>query len=186
MTASDAETIVPSDLAAIPQPRIGFVGMIDPVRFDAELIRSLAAHSEFHFVLVGGLSGGARDLLPDGPNIHWLGMKPVSQLPAYLKGIDVCIMPYRLNEATHNIYPLKLHEYLATGKPVVSTAIPAVEALRDLIYVADTAQHFADLLQDAVREADPTLCARRRNYAQQHNWDSHVQAKSRIVREQLK
>jgi glycosyltransferase involved in cell wall biosynthesis len=185
LKAGDPETVVPSDLVDIPHPRIGFVGMMDAVRFNSDLIRSLAAHSEYHFVFVGGFAGGAQDVLPVLPNIHWLGMKSVSQLPAYLKGMDVCIMPYRLNEATRNIYPLKLHEYLATGKPVVSTAIDAVKDLRELIYIADTYEDFVPLLRRALQENDDELRRRRRNCARQHTWEAHVAAKSSIIRKYL-
>ncbi len=185
MQAGDPDTVVPAELEAIPHPRIGFVGMMDPVRFDASLIRSLAQNPSYHVVLVGGMAGGARDLLPSAPNVHWLGMKPVSQLPAYLKGMDVCIMPYCLNEATRNIYPLKLHEYMATGKPVVSTAIEAVKSFRELMYVAESPADFLQCVQRALLEADPQFADRRRNCARGHSWEAHVTAKSALIKEHL-
>ena len=185
MKAAVPDLAVPSDLDAIPHPRIGFVGMIDSVRFDTDIIRRLAANPAHHVVLVGGVNGGGASPLPDLPNVHWLGMKPIAELPAYLKGMDVCVMPYRLNEATRNIYPLKLHEYLATGKPVVSTAIDAVQSFRDLIYVADAADGFAELVAQALREKDEGLAQRRRASAQQHTWEAHVAIKSSLIRDHL-
>jgi glycosyltransferase involved in cell wall biosynthesis len=185
LKAGDPATVVPDDLAAIPHPRIGFVGMMDPVRFDASLIRKLAQNSAYHVVIVGGLAGGARDLLPPASNVHWLGMKPVLQLPAYLKGMDVCIMPYCLNEATRNIYPLKLHEYLATGKPVVSTAIAAVNSFRDLIYVANSPAEFLAQVEQALREKHSDIAERRRACARQHSWEAHVAAKANVIQEHL-
>jgi glycosyltransferase involved in cell wall biosynthesis len=185
LKASDPETMVPAELADIPHPRIGFVGMMDAVRFDSDLIRTLAANTAHHLVFVGGFAGGAHDLLPARDNVHWLGMKSISQLPAYLKGMDVCIMPYRLNEATRNIYPLKLHEYLATGKPVVSTAISAVQDFRELIYVAENHRGFASLLQTALQERDDQLRERRQSCARQHTWDAHVAAKVKVIQEHL-
>lgn len=185
LKSSDPETSIPEDLAGIPHPRIGFVGMMDNVRFDASLIRALAHKPERHIVLVGGFAGGARNILPEAPNVHWLGMKPVAQLPAYLKGMDACIMPYSLNEATRNIYPLKLHEYLATGKPVVSTAIEAVKSFRELIYVAEDSAQFLDLVERALCEQDETLAERRRACARQHTWEAHVSAKSTLIEQYL-
>jgi glycosyltransferase involved in cell wall biosynthesis len=184
--AADPETKVPEELERIPHPRIGFVGMMDAIRFDASLLGQLAENPGYHLVIVGGVVGGAGKILPAHPNLHWLGMKPVNELPAYLKGMDVCLMPYRLNEATRNIYPLKLHEYLATGKPVVSTAIPAVEDLRDLVYVADSPDHFSQCVAQALSETDETLSSRRRACAQKNSWEAHVSKKALLIRQHLR
>ncbi|MBM3224355.1 MAG: glycosyltransferase family 1 protein, partial [Candidatus Tectomicrobia bacterium] len=121
MRATEPDTVIPEALQAVPRPRIGFVGMVDDVRFDTQLIVQLAENPHYHIVIVGGLLGDTARAFPQQPNIHLFGMQPVSALPAFIKGLDVCLMPYRLNEATRNIYPLKLHEYMATGKPVVTT-----------------------------------------------------------------
>jgi glycosyltransferase involved in cell wall biosynthesis len=179
------ETTIPPDLDRLARPRVGFVGMMDSVRFDDGLIRSLAKEPSFQVVLVGGCIGDAQDLLPRNSNVHWLGMKPVSELPAYLKGMDVCIMPYRLNEATRNIYPLKLHEYLATGKPIVATAIPAVEDFRQLIYVAENEAQFVESVRRATMESDPELSLRRQQCALQHSWEAHVSEKVRVIQHKL-
>ena len=69
--------------------------MVDPVRFDADLLRRVAANPNYHVVIVGGLLGGVEKTLPDLPNIHLLGMKTLNELPGYLKAMDVCLMPYR-------------------------------------------------------------------------------------------
>jgi glycosyltransferase involved in cell wall biosynthesis len=183
--AADPQTVVPADLAAIPHPRIGFVGMMDAVRFDAGLISRLAANPNYSIVIIGGINGSASNLLPTSPNVYWLGMKPVSELPAYLKGIDVCIMPYLRNEATRNIYPLKLYEYMATGKPVVATRIPAVEEFRELFYVADSEDEFLAAVEKACNEANPDLAARRRRTAQRHTWEAHVEEKVRLIGQYL-
>lgn len=179
--AADPRTPIPADLEKIPHPRIGFVGMVDPVRFDSDLLRRLAANSDYHILIVGGLLGGAEKSLPDLPNVHLLGMKTLSELPGYLKAMDVCLMPYRLNDATRSIYPLKLHEYLATGKPVVATAIPAVESFRNLIYVAENENQFVELVARALKEKDPDLILRRQACAREHNWEAHVAEKLRLV-----
>jgi glycosyltransferase involved in cell wall biosynthesis len=183
--AADAATTVAADLAAIPTPRVGFVGMMDRVRFDVDLIEQLARQGKYQVVLIGGYVDGAEQTLPRLPNVHRLGMRPVSALPGYLKGLDVCIMPYRLNEATRNIYPLKLHEYLATGKPVVTTAIPAVQEFRHLMYVADNHADFVRHVDTALAEQDTARPAARRACAREHSWEKHVARKIDIINEVL-
>jgi glycosyltransferase involved in cell wall biosynthesis len=179
--AADPQTRIPADIEKIPHPRIGFVGMVDSVRFDADLLRRVAANPDYHVVIVGGLLGGVEKSLPDLPNIHMLGMKTLNELPGYLKAMDVCLMPYRLNDATRSIYPLKLHEYMATGKPVVATAIPAVENFRNLMYVAENENQFVEKVACALNERDPDLVLRRQACAREHNWEAHVAEKLRLV-----
>jgi glycosyltransferase involved in cell wall biosynthesis len=177
MKAAAPETVEPPDITALPRPRIGFVGMIDPLRFDPELIARLSADESYQIVIVGGFLNGAEKSIPIRPNVHLLGMKRVAELPAYIKGFDICIMPYRVNETTRYIFPLKLFEYLATGKPVVATPIPAVELHRDYLYVADTADAFADAVAVALRRDSSAESERRRRHALAYDWDAHVRRK---------
>ena len=183
MKAAELTTEIPADLAALPTPRLGFIGMIDLIRFDAELITALADSLDAHVIIVGGAMKGAERLLPAHPRIHWLGMRPVAELPRYLRGMDVLLMPYKINEATRNIYPLKLYEYLATGKPVVTTAIPAVEPMRDLLYVSDSAGDFLLNTSKALAEVDPEVVARRMQRASNHTWESHVRRKRELLQQ---
>lgn len=174
MKASAPETVEPSDIASLPRPRIGFVGMVDPLRFDPELIARLAGEESHQIVIVGGFLGGSEKSIPDRPNVHKLGMKTVAELPGYLKGFDVCIMPYRLNETTRYIFPLKLFEYLATGKPVVATPIPAVQLHEDYLYVAESPEAFAAAVERALREDSPSRREERRRHALAYDWDAHI------------
>jgi glycosyltransferase involved in cell wall biosynthesis len=177
MKASAPDTVEPADIASLPRPRIGFVGMIDPLRFDPELIARLAADKSRQIVIVGGFLNGSDKSIPNLPNVHRLGMKHVTQLPAYIKGFDVCIMPYRVNETTRYIFPLKLFEYLATGRPVVATPIPAVQLHRDYLYVASTPDEFAAAVGRALQEDSPSGRERRRKHALAYDWDAHIQKK---------
>ena len=179
--ARDTETAIPEDLVRIPHPRIGFIGMIDNVRFDAELVRQLSDTAGHHVVMIGGVMPGAERLVPTKPNVHLLGMKKVSELPAYLKGLDVCLMPYRVNEATRNIFPLKLFEYMAAGKPIVATPIPAVMAYRDLLHVAGDSHSFTQMVERAIAEDDPAVVARRIECARRHTWEAHVARKAALI-----
>lgn len=113
----------PDDQRGIPRPRLGFFGVIDE-RFDVPLVEALAdAHPEWHIVLVGPVVKIDPATLPRRPNLHYLGPKRYEELPSYLGGWDVAIMPFALNESTRFISPTKTPEYLAGGIPVVSTPI---------------------------------------------------------------
>ncbi len=185
MSAADPALAIPSDLEAVPHPRIGFVGMVDELRFDVGLIAKLAENPENQIVIVGGFMGDARKRVPERPNVHVLGMKPVAALPAYLKGMDALIMPYTMSETTRYIFPLKLFEYLATGKPVVATPISAVLTVRDYFYVADSPGEFAGLVRLALEERDAAAQERRREKARAHTWEAHVQRKLDLMAEHL-
>ncbi len=115
-----AETVSePSDQAKIPHPRLGFYGVIDE-RMDLGLIASVAAaRADWQIVMIGPVVKIDPDALPRGPNIHYLGGKDYSALPAYLAGWDVALLPFAINEATRFISPTKTPEYLAAGRPVV-------------------------------------------------------------------
>ncbi len=116
----------PADQAEIPGPRLGFYGVIDE-RFDIELLDKMAQmRPDWSFVMVGPVVKIADEDLPRRPNIHYLGGKKYGELPIYLSGWDVALMPFAMNESTEFISPTKTPEYLAGGKPVVSTPIKDV------------------------------------------------------------
>ena len=113
----------PADQEELPKPRLGFYGVIDE-RFDTELLAKLAEmRPNWSFVMVGPVVKIAEEDLPKRHNIHYLGGKTYDQLPCYQSGWDVALMPFAINESTEFISPTKTPEYLAGGKPVVSTPI---------------------------------------------------------------
>ncbi|WP_374300454.1 UDP-galactopyranose mutase [Paracoccus sp. (in: a-proteobacteria)] len=123
----------PGDQAGLPRPRLGYYGVIDE-RLDLGLIAALAqAHRDWSIVMIGPLAKIGPEDLPRAPNIHWLGQRGYDQLPAYLGGWDVALMPFAMNEATRFISPTKTPEYLAGGVQVVSTP------------VRDVVRHYGDL-----------------------------------------
>lgn len=141
-----AGTLVqPADQAAIPHPRLGYYGVVDE-RMDLGLLRAVAvARPDWHLVIVGPVVKIDAADLPRAPNIHYLGPKSYDDLPAYLSGWDVALMPFALNEATTFISPTKTPEYLAAGRPVVST--PIADVVRqygglDAVAIAGTARAF--------------------------------------------
>src|SRR3954469_6059066 len=116
----------PADQEELPRPRLGFYGVIDE-RFDIDLLAKIAAmRPQWSFVMLGPIVKIAEQDLPRRPNIHYLGSKTYEQLPCYLSGWDVALMPFAMNESTEFISPTKTPEYLAGGKPVVSTPIQDV------------------------------------------------------------
>jgi UDP-galactopyranose mutase len=121
-----ARQFEPGDQEDLNRPRLGFYGVIDE-RFDTELLDAVAAmRPHWSFVMVGPVVKISEEDLPKRPNIHYLGGKTYDQLPAYLSGWDVALMPFAMNESTRFISPTKTPEYLAGGRPVVSTPIKDV------------------------------------------------------------
>lgn len=146
----------PADQAAIPHPRIGFYGVIDE-RLDIELLRDAARMKpDWHWVLIGPVVKIDPAALPRGANIHYLGKKDYSQLPNYLAGWDAAMLPFARNESTKFISPTKTPEYLAAGRPVVSTSIrDVVRPYGDngLVHIADDAAAFNACIARALPQA---------------------------------
>jgi glycosyltransferase involved in cell wall biosynthesis len=144
----------PADQAEIPYPRIGFFGVIDE-RMDLALITELAdQRPDLQLVILGPVVKIAADSLPRRPNVHWLGSKRYDELPAYLAGWDVAMLPFARNDSTRFISPTKTPEYLAAGKPVVSTSITDVVrpyGREGLAWIADSAGEFAAAIDEALR-----------------------------------
>jgi len=147
--ACHPETSVPSDLARITEPIVGFFGLIEDW-VDLKMIRTLAlARPDYSFVLIGKIVADTA-LLRHLDNVHLLGKKDYSTLPAYCKGFNVAILPFTVNPLTIAANPLKLREYLAAGLPVVSTAIPEAERLSGLIKIANNSEEFLRHLDDCL------------------------------------
>jgi UDP-galactopyranose mutase len=143
----------PADQEDLPKPRLGFYGVIDE-RFDTELLAKVAEmRPSWSFVMVGPIVKISEDDLPRRPNIHYLGPKTYNQLPSYLSGWDVALMPFAMNESTQFISPTKTPEYLAGGKPVVST--PIKDVVRHYghlqgVLIADKAEDFVAQCEKAL------------------------------------
>lgn len=146
-------TLVPQDIAMVKRPIAGFYGVIDE-RIDYSLLKLLAEEMpDFSFVMIGPFAKIKADDCPRAPNIHYLGKKEYSSLPGYLKGMDLAIMPFILNGSTRFISPTKTLEFMAAGKPVVSTAIHDVERhYSGLVGIARDAVDFSVLLRTYVGE----------------------------------
>ena len=176
------ETSIPEDVRNLPRPIVGIVGMFDGRRLHVELLRTLAQrHPEWSIVLVGRCMPNL-DTAPlrAMPNIHLLGMRPVEQLPAYCKAFDVCMLPYHVLDFTRSIMPLKLIEYLPTGKPVVTTALPAAQDFRDVYYVAETVDEFDRMVVQALSD-DPRKPELRVRRGADYDWDHLIDKRMQVV-----
>lgn len=173
----------PGDLKPISRPRVGYVGIIKK-QLDLPLLVTLARnHKDFSFVFVGpvGKVSGVEKSLSDlqgMPNVHFLGGKPVEALPAYVQHMDVCMLCYDLTGYTKFIYPMKLHEYLACGSPVIGTPIDSLREFSDVIHLARTPEEWSHALDKALspEERSPERLARRVRVAKEHDWDGLVRS----------
>lgn len=165
----------PADLAALAHPRIGYFGVIDE-RIDLDLIAGIAdARPDWQIVMVGPVVKISPDSLPRRANIHYLGSKPYDALPDYIAGWDVAIMPFARNEATRFISPTKTPEYLAAGRPVVSTAIADVVrpyGERGLVSIADTPAQFVAAIETQLHPPDAAWLAKVDAFLAGNSWDA--------------
>lgn len=147
--------VEPDDQINIPHPRIGFYGVIDE-RFNIDLLAQMAdLKPDFHFVIVGPVVKIDPRTLPRRTNIHYLGKKDYHALPLYLAGWDCAMMPFALNDSTKFISPTKTPEFLAAGRPVVSTSIKDVVhpyGNQRLVHIADTAEDFIAAIDLALQQ----------------------------------
>jgi UDP-galactopyranose mutase len=177
----------PEDQAHIPHPRLGFFGVIDE-RFDVALLDEVAVkRPDWHFVMIGPVVKIDPDALPKHPNIHYLGGKKYSELPEYLASWDIALLLFARNESTRYISPTKTPEYLAAGKPVISTSIRDVVrpyGELNLVEIADT----ADVL---IRAAEKLLSLENRSewlrkvdaFLENISWDKTWAHMSRLIDE---
>ncbi|MET4108650.1 glycosyltransferase family 1 protein [Hymenobacter sp. UYP22] len=179
----------PQDQAGIAHPRVGFFGVIDE-RLDIDLLGQLAeAHPEWQFVIIGPVVKIDHALLPRHQNIHYLGSKDYQELPAYLQGWDVATLLFADNESTKFISPTKTPEYLAAGRPVVST--PIRDVVRpygelNLVQIAATAAEFGKAIETALTQTQDTDWRRRTDeYLATISWDQTWEQMVALLRRKL-
>lgn len=166
----------PEDMKDLPHPIYGFVGMLQEC-IDYALIEKLAKSRPNATIFLIGRTLPGVDLtnLKQYPNIVFHGLVPQPELPAYLAQMDVCLNVFRAGALSKDVSPLKFYEYLATGKPVVSTREPLqVEDFRDVVYIAHDADEFLALCDEAAREDAPEKVEKRLAYGEQCSWTERV------------
>jgi len=182
--------VAPPDIESLPRPLVGYAGVINE-KLDLPLLSEVArAQPNWHFLFVGPIAlrreTGSLAALRSRPNVHFIGPRTVAQLPAYIWACDVCLIPYRKNEWTRNISPLKLYEYLAAGKPIVSTDIPAAREFADVIWLASDADAFRRAIGEALDASSDDLRRREQAIAREHTWERRVEALSAAIEQRLK
>lgn len=179
----------PADQRSIPHPKLGFCGVIDE-RMNLELLAEMAdLRPEWHFVMIGPIVKISEEDLPRRANIHYLGGKNYKELPAYFSGWDIALMPFAMNESTKYISPTKTPEYLAAGKPVIST--PIRDVVRPygelgLVEIAETAEEFVAAAERILNNEDSAEWrAKSDEFLSQISWDETWSAMNRLITERI-
>lgn len=176
----------PEDQKQIAHPRLGYIGVIDE-RLDVDLIGKVAAlRPDWQFVMIGPVAKISGEDLPKAANIHYLGGKQYDELPAYLAGWDVALLPFALNESTKFISPTKTPEYLAAGLPVVSTPIKDVVrpyGEMGLVHIADTPEGFVQSCEEAMREEKVERLRKTDEFLSKNSWDKTQKQMADLVDE---
>jgi UDP-galactopyranose mutase len=179
---------VTEDQKAIPHPRLGYAGVIDE-RIDIELLREIAEkRPEWQIVMLGPVVKIEEADLPRPGNIHYLGMKDYKDLPSYIAGWNVALMPFALNDSTRFISPTKTPEYLAAGKPVVSTAIRDVVrpyGEQNLVAIAKNADEFIEAAERAMNENRAEKLLAVDKFLLQTSWDKTWRRMTELIAEAI-
>jgi glycosyltransferase involved in cell wall biosynthesis len=178
------ELDVPEELRLLRAPVIGFVGNFLANKVDTDLVRVAARlRPEWSFALVGPPADAKERLLrlAEEANVHWLGLRPYEELPRYVAGFDVAVIPYLANDYTRSCFPLKTFEYLAAGKPVVATGLPELEGMEPDVVVAADAAGFVAAVEGALAIRDAADVERRRALAAANSWETRTQRLEELV-----
>jgi len=184
---------LPKDLKVIPEPRIGFIGAVDLYKFDFELFKKIVSdYSTYSFVVIGPLGlkdkdASLEDLGFSGfSNVYYLGSCPYKDKIRYMAGFDVDIIPYVLNDYTvGGCFPVKFHDSLAAGLPVVVTNLPAYHPFKDVCYIAKDADEFSKYIKKALEEDNLSKVRERKNVARINSWENKVKKMLKIIYEDI-
>jgi len=165
---------VASEVAAIPPPRLGYFGAIEPWLVDQELIKRAARERpEWQWIFIGNKSRGLE--IEELPNTHFLPPVAYAELPRYAAGFDVCVLPWETEQSfTSYGSAIKVREYLATGKPVVIAPLPEYEPMGDVLRIARSREEFLRLVEEALRETDPVMKEKRQAAVASGTWEARA------------
>lgn len=176
MFTSYNSRVKPLDLRFLSTPIIGYVGALQSIRLDIELLHYIAERKpEWMLVLVGPEDEQfKKSSLHQFNNVFFAGSKQPEKLPAYIHSFDVCLNPQMINEVTVGNYPRKIDEYLAMGKPVVATRTEAMRIFEGYTYLGNTKEEYIQLIEKALKEDNSSMQQQRKAFAQQHTWENSV------------
>lgn len=190
--AREPSTVIPDDLSKIKRPVLGYIGNLCDHKVDFDLIGFIAkAMKEWSLVIIGPLweknveANRKLKLLRQQKNIFLLGLRPYNMLPSYIKGFDVCIIPHKMTPYSQASFPLKTHEFFASGKPVVCTNLPSLQEYSELIYFASTPYDFVKQITRALLENDECKKRKRIHVASQNTWDLRIMSMEKLIDETL-
>ncbi len=173
----------PAEIANLKGPIIGYIGVV-ATWVDVDLIISVAdRYPESNVVVVGPLYNVNE--VPHRPNVHWLGFKTYEQLPAFAQSFDVGLVPFRVSSMTDAVNPIKMWEYMATGAPIVTTALPEARKYGDLVFVCETDEEFIVSVGRAIAEKSPERRHQRILLAEQNSWKVRAGHILRLIQEGL-
>jgi glycosyltransferase involved in cell wall biosynthesis len=167
---------IPNEISSISTPIIGYVGALQSIRLDINILLHIATQRpEWNIVLVGPEDDKfMSSTLHQLRNVFFLGSKDASNLPAYINAFDICINPQIVNQVTMGNYPRKIDEYLAVGKPVVATKTEAMEIFKEYCYLAETKEDYVIMIEEALKNECLELKNNRRLFASTHTWENCV------------
>jgi glycosyltransferase involved in cell wall biosynthesis len=177
----------PKDVSAIRRPRIGYVGALQSLRLDIDLIHYIAVkRPDWTIILVGPEDNEfLKSDLHKLPNVLFTGSRKLDELPAYINSFDICINPQLLNEVTIGNYPRKIDEYLAVGKPTVATKTDAMSVFSDYVYLGENKENYISLIELALSENTQQKADDRRAFASSHTWENSVNEIYKAIQKSL-
>jgi glycosyltransferase involved in cell wall biosynthesis len=183
MFTNPKDSNIPADMASIPHPVIGYVGALQSIRLDIDILEHIAlARPQWSVVLVGPEDEVFKaSRLHSIPNVHFLGSKKGEELPAYINAFDVCLNPQLVNPVTIGNYPRKIDEYLAMGKPTLATKTPAMSIFAEHTYLAETKEDYVTYIERALAEDSVLKQNERRSFAASHTWENNVKEIYRAI-----
>ncbi len=178
--AREEDLEIADELKSLKRPVIGYVGLIEKW-LDLDLVAHIAkARPGWTIVLIGRIAAPVGGLARFS-NIRFLGIRSYQELPRYLKGFDVAILPFKINELTKSVNPIKIKEYLAAGKPVVATALPEVYKMKEFVEIADSPENFVAKIEYLLQNDNDGRIGERMRFVKQDNWHDRVERISDVI-----
>jgi glycosyltransferase involved in cell wall biosynthesis len=185
--ANDPSTVIPADIDFMGRPILGWFGVVDE-RVDYQMVGEMARmRPDWSFAMVGPVVKVDPNLLPHSPNLYWMGGRDYQVLPNYCRAFDICMMPFAMNASTQYINPTKALEYMATGRPIISTPVrDVVRQWSHLVDVVRTADEFVATAERLLKNPDPARLQKALDLAKQCSWEMTVDTMQGLIREAIR